>query len=79
MVIQDFSFRKNRIGGVMVSVFTSSAVYRGFETRLDKTKDFKIGICCFSVKYAGWLGIRIMCPSGETCLPADCCFSDLVL
>ena len=52
MVIHDFSFRKNRIGGVMVNVFTSSAVYRGFETRLDKTKDFKIGICCFSVKYA---------------------------
>jgi hypothetical protein len=23
----------------------------------------------------GWLGIRIMCPSGATCLPADCCFS----
>ena len=52
MVIHDFSFRKNRIGGVMVNVFTSSAVYRGFETRLDNTKDFKIGICCFSVRYA---------------------------
>ena len=25
----------------------------------------------------GWLGIRIMCPSGATCLPADCCFSEL--
>jgi hypothetical protein len=23
----------------------------------------------------GWLGIRIMCPSGATCLFADCCFS----
>jgi hypothetical protein len=23
----------------------------------------------------GWLGIRIMCPSGATCLSADCCFS----
>jgi hypothetical protein len=22
-------------------------------------------------------GIRIMCPSGATCLPADCCFSEL--
>jgi hypothetical protein len=28
---------------------------------------------------AGWLGIRIMCPSGATCLPADCCFSELAL
>jgi len=24
----------------------------------------------------GWLGIRIMCPSGETCLSADCCFCE---
>jgi hypothetical protein len=27
----------------------------------------------------GWLGIRIMCTSGATCLPADCCFGDLAL
>ena len=27
----------------------------------------------------GWLAIRIMCPSGATCLPADCCFSELAL
>jgi len=26
-----------------------------------------------------WLGIRIMCPSGATCLPVDCCFSELAL
>ena len=26
-----------------------------------------------------WLGIRIMWPSGATCLPADCCFNELVL
>ena len=25
----------------------------------------------------GWLGIKIMCRSGATCLPADCCFSEL--
>jgi hypothetical protein len=25
------------------------------------------------------LGIRIMCQSGATCLPADCCFSGLAL
>jgi hypothetical protein len=25
------------------------------------------------------LGIRIICPSGATCLPADCCFSDIAL
>jgi hypothetical protein len=27
----------------------------------------------------GWLGIRIICPSGATCLPADYCFSELAL
>ena len=27
----------------------------------------------------GWHGMRIMCPSGATCLRADCCFSDLAL
>jgi hypothetical protein len=29
--------------------------------------------------YTGWLGIRIMCQSGATGLPADCCFSELTL
>ena len=77
----------NRIGGVMVSVLASSVVYRGFEPRSGQTKDYKIGICCFSAKHAalkskskdGWLGIRIMSPSGGTCLPADCFFSELAL
>jgi len=27
----------------------------------------------------GCLGIRIMCPSGVTCLPTDCCFGELAL
>ena len=27
----------------------------------------------------GYLGIRRMCPSGATCLPADCCISELSL
>jgi hypothetical protein len=27
----------------------------------------------------GWFGIRIMCPSGATCLPADCCFGEIAL
>ena len=42
----------NCIGGIMVSVIASSAVDRGFEPRSDQTKDYKIGICCFSAKYA---------------------------
>ena len=43
---------QHRICGVMVSVFASSAVDRGFEPRSGQTKAFKIDICCFSAKYA---------------------------
>jgi hypothetical protein len=37
---------------VMVSVLASSAVERWFESRSGQTKDYKIGICCFSAKHA---------------------------
>jgi hypothetical protein len=36
----------------MVSVLTSSAVDRGFEPWSGQTKDYKIGISCFSDKHA---------------------------
>ena len=36
----------------MVSVLASSAVDRGFESRSGQTKDYEIGICCFSDKHA---------------------------
>ena len=36
----------------MVSVFVSSAVDRDFKPRCGQTKDYEIGICCFSVKHA---------------------------
>ena len=35
----------------MVSVLASSAVDRGFEPRSGQTKDYKIGIYCFSAKH----------------------------
>ena len=38
------------LGGVMVSVLAWSVVDRGFETRSGQTKDYNIGICCFSAK-----------------------------
>jgi hypothetical protein len=38
----------NRISGVIVSVLVLSAV--------DQTKDYKIGICCFSAKHAALRG-----------------------
>ena len=46
------SFLTNRIGGVMVRVLVSSAVDRGLEPRSGQTKDYNIGICWFSAKYA---------------------------
>ena len=36
----------------MVSVLTSNAVDCGFHFRSGQTKDYKIGICCFSSKQA---------------------------
>ena len=36
----------------MVSVLASSVVDHGFENRSDQTKDYEIGIYCFSAKHA---------------------------
>ena len=44
--------QKHRISGVMVSVLASNAVDHGFEPRSGQTKDYNIGICCFSAKHA---------------------------
>ena len=33
----------------------------------------------FVKEYTGWLGMRIMCPKGATCLPVDSCFYELAL
>ena len=41
----------NRIGGVMVSVLASRAVDRRFDPRLRQTKNYRIGMCCFSAKH----------------------------
>jgi hypothetical protein len=45
---------KNRIGGLMVSVLALSVVDRVFESLSDQTKDYEIGICCFSAKNAAY-------------------------
>ena len=42
----------NRIGGIMVSMHASNAEDRRFDPRPGQTKDYKIGICCFSAKNA---------------------------
>ena len=36
----------------MVSMLVLSAVDRGVEPRSGQTKDYEIGICCFSTKHA---------------------------
>ena len=36
----------------MVIMLTSSVVDRGFDLRSGQTKDYKIGVCCFSTKHA---------------------------
>ena len=72
----------------MVSVLSLSAVVdRGFVSCTGQIKDNEISMCCFSAKHAAlrknnkdWLsGIRVMCPSGPTCLSADCCSSEQAL
>ena len=42
----------NRIGVVMICMFTSSMVDRDLESRSCQTNDYKIGICCFSAKHS---------------------------
>jgi hypothetical protein len=44
--------QKHRIGYVMVSVLASCVIDRGCEPRSGQTKDYKIGMCCFSPKHA---------------------------
>ena len=71
----------------MVSVLASSAVGRGFEPRLGQTKDYKIGICCFSSKHAAfrrkskdWMARNQNNMSEWSNMStADCCFSELAL
>ena len=42
----------NHISGILVSGLASSAVDRGFEPRSCQTREYKIGMCCFSAKHA---------------------------
>ena len=50
--ISIFHMVKKRLGGVMGSVLASSAVDCGFKPRSGQTKDYKIGVFCFSAKHA---------------------------
>ena len=50
-LVENNATGRNQIGGIIVSMLASSAVDRGFEPRSGQTKDYKIGIYCFSVKH----------------------------
>ena len=71
----------------MVVVLSSSSVDRGFEPGRVKPKTviFVFAASPLNTQYkgerakTGWFGISIMCQGGVTCLPADCCFSELAL
>ena len=62
------------IGGVIVSMLDSSMVDRVFEPWSGQTKDYEIGICCFSVKHAA---LSSNVSEGTTNLRTDCWFSHL--
>jgi hypothetical protein len=63
---------------VIVIVLTSNVVDDGFELWSHQTRDYKIGIIVLHLTHVrsktGWIGIRIMCPSGETYLLRLYCF-----
>jgi len=44
----------DRVDGIMVCGLASSVVDREFEPRSGQTKDYKIGICCFSAKHVAF-------------------------
>jgi hypothetical protein len=77
----------NRIDDVMVSVLASSTVEHGYEPRSRQRKTMKLVYVASPISMGHYgeradislFGIRIMCPSGETRLSADCCFNERAL
>ena len=71
----------------MVSMLISSAEDRGIDPRSGQTKDFKIGICCFSAKHAAlrskskdWLARnQDNVSEWSNMFHADCCFIEQAL
>ena len=67
------------VGGILLH-----SQYSHYSPRSPQAKDYKIGIPLSTQNEGekaktGWLGIRIMCPSGATGLTMDYCFSELEL
>ena len=80
--ISKIKYQNNRKSRILVSVLASNEVCR-------RVKPMTMKLVCFASPLStyhqgerantGWLGIIIMFPSGATCLPAECCFSELAL
>ena len=78
----------NSTGSILVSTLASNVVDRGFEPRSGQTKDYTIGIYCFSAKHAAlmrkskdWFARNQNNVSewSDMSICADCCFSELSL
>ena len=62
------------IGGVMANMLTSNVIDRGFEpktTKLEFVASLHTALRNKSKDLSNWLGIRIMCLTGATCLTTD--------
>jgi hypothetical protein len=75
----------NRIADAMASMLAESSVDRSFETWSGETMIMKLAYAAYShhkevTSKTDCFGIRIMRrPSGVTCLPSNCYFSELAL
>ena len=82
-----FSMTGQGKGDLLIRVLISNAVDHGFEPLRVKPKTMKfvfvaspLSMQLYGIKAkTGWLGIRIFCQNGATCLPVDCCLSQLAL
>ena len=76
---------KKKIGNCIGGVLTLIVVDGWFYPQSGKTiKLVFVASLLTTVDYGertktGWLRIKIMCQSGTTCLPTDCCFSDMAI
>jgi hypothetical protein len=75
IVLTMFLDNINHIGGIMVSMLALSTVDCGFEPHSSRTKEYKFGIGCFSIRHTA---LRSKSkdrlagnPSGATYLPVD--------
>ena len=68
----------NQSSPTSVSMLVSSMITMDITPSGVKLKTIKLVFVDSSLSMlTGWLGIRLMCLSGATCIPSDSCFSEL--